>query len=258
MHRRTPHFAPLTLLVAFIVPGPAAADPVPYVRAAIGFESSGDTTVGDLDCASVEPPALFGCVAGNDGRPLAARGDFGDTEVWEVAAGLEVGLRWRFELALAGRSGLDLDAEANFPGVAGEQPVRADGRSVSLLAIAAVDLAPEGWRFRPYVAAGAGAARNRTGEVTYAFPSLAPGAVTIIQGGAHTDLAWTAAVGASFPLGDSTALELTLRHTDLGELRTDSGEATIVRARGTFLLDIAGTRADVETTGLTLSLRHRL
>ena len=52
-------------------------------------------------------------------------------------------------------------------------------------------------------------------------------------------------------------MELALRRTDLGELRTGAGAATIVRPSRTFTLDIAGTRADLETTGVVLALRHR-
>lgn len=241
-----------------VLAGSAAAAPPLYVRAGVGLASTGDTTIRDLDCAATEPPALFGCGPGVDGRPLAARGDFGDSPLWEAAAGAELGRRVRLELALVTHAELDLDAEANFLGVSGAQPARADGRSVAGLLVVAVDLAPPAWRLQPFAALGAGIARNRTGRVTYAFPSLGPEAVTVVQGGAHSDLAWTAAVGASYPLTDATRIELTARHADLGELRTDPAPATIVRSGGSFTLDVAGTRADVESLGFVLSLRHRI
>lgn len=244
------------LLLASSAPGLAA--PPLYVRAAVGFEESGDVTVEDLNCASTAPPALFGCVVGSDGRPIGARGDFGDSAAFEIAGGVELGRRTRLELALASRPGLELDAEANFLGVEGEQPVRADAESLSALLVVALDLGRPHWRLQPFVAAGAGVARNEIDEVTYAFPGLGAEAVTVVRGGEHDDFAWSAAAGASYRLTESAFLELAIRHTDLGEIRTDAGEATVVRGSGTFTLDIAGTRAELDTTGVTLGLRYRL
>lgn len=48
-----------------------------------------------------------------------------------------------------------------------------------------------------------------------------------------------------------------MRYLDLGELRTTAGPATIVRASRTFVLDIAGTRAEIEAWSLDLGLRWR-
>lgn len=258
MIRQIPSRPWLAGLALLLLAGPAAAAPPLYVRAGMGFASTDDTTVRDLDCTATSPPALFGCGPGVDGRPLAARGDFGDSPLWEVGVGTDLGRRVRLELALVTHATLDLEAEANFLGVSGAQPVRAEGRSVAGLLVASVDLAPASWRLRPFVSVAGGAARNRTGRVTYAFPSLGRDAVTVVQGGAHTDFAWAVEMGASYPWTAATRLDLAVRHTDLGELRTEAGQATIVRSANTFDLDIAGTRADVESLGLVLSLRHRI
>lgn len=238
--------------------GAALAAPDLYVRGAVGHEESGGTTVRDLDCASTDPPALFGCAVGPDGRSIGARGDFGDSVALELALGTELGRRARVELALSSRLGLGLDAEANFLGVDAEQPVRAETSSLAAFAVVAVDLGRPEWRLQPYLAAGAGAARNEVEDGIYAFPGVSPDATTIVRGGDHTDFAWTAAAGLSYRLTESTFLELAARYTDLGEVRTDPGEATIVRPRGTFTLDIAGTRADLDTAGVTLGLRWAL
>jgi opacity protein-like surface antigen len=244
----------LFLIVLFLAPV-ALADP--YLRLGGGFERSGATTLRDADCKSAQPPALFGCDGGIDGRPLAARGDAGDTPVMELAAGMTFGSNGRIEIALADRSGLDFDGGANFRGVAGAQPVRADGRSRSAMLIGAWNVAyVDG--IRPFVFAGAGLARNETGPVTFAFPAIGPEAVTVIQGGRHDEFAWTAGAGFSLPVNDRLTLELALRYSDLGELRTDDGQATIVRPTRTLTLDIAGTRASLRTLGTTLSLRCRL
>lgn len=257
--RRIPALVAATLVAATLWPAaaPAAAAPPLYVRVGGGFDDSADTTVRDVDCDAAEPPALFGCVDGPDGRSLGARGDLGETEAIDLGVGWEVSPRARVELALVARPGLSLDAEANFLDVTEEQPVTADAESLAAFVVLAYDLGPATWRVRPFVAAGAGAARNEVDEVTYAFPGIAPGAVTITQGGSHTDFAWTASAGLAMPLGRSSVLDLTVRYSDLGELRTDAGEATIVRPSRTFTLDIAGTRADLETLGAGLSLRYR-
>lgn len=244
-------FLPLTLLAT-----PAGAGDA-YVRVGAAYEESDDATVLDVDCASTSPPALFGCVDDAEDRPLAARGDFGSGVAWEVAGGIEIGRRARFELSLADRSFLDLDAEANFTGVSGEQPVRSDGRSRAALLGFAVDLGDPAWRWRPFVAIGAGVAWNETGAITYGFPGIDPAAVTVVRGGRHSDFAWSASLGVSFRWTESTFVELAVRYADLGELRTDDGAATIVRPSRTFELDIAGTRADLSTSGVFVSVRHR-
>ncbi len=240
-----------------VAPTFGQAAPRVYLRGAVGWEQSRDTTVKDLDCASTTPPALFGCGAGVDGKPLGARGDFGDTAALELGVGVELGRRTRVELALQSRPGFTLDANANFLGVSGDQPVSADADSLAAFVIGAVDLSRPGWRFQPFVAAGAGAARNTVDSVRYDFPGLGLDAATVVQGGTHTDFAWTAAAGLSFRLNDTASLELAARFTDLGEVRTDSGTARILRAAETFDLDIAGTRADLHATGVTLGLRYR-
>jgi len=247
----------LVLCSALAAPPPAHAASRVYLRGAVGWDQSRDATVSDLDCASSAPPALFGCGAGIDGKPLGARGDFGDTVAVELAAGVDLGSRSRIELALQSRPGLQLDANADFLGVSGDQPVSADADSLAAFVIGAVDLGRADWRLQPFVAAGAGAARNTIDPVRYDFPDLGLDAATIVDGGTHTDLAWTAAAGLSFHLNDAASLELAVRYADLGEVRTDAGTATIVRSADTFDLDVAGTRADLRTTGVTLGLRYR-
>lgn len=137
----------------------------------------------------------------------------------------------------------------------GEQPVRADLRSTSVMINASLELAPRAWRLRPFVTAGAGAARNSTDAVVYAFPGIGENAATITPRGAHTNLAWNAGLGATLDLTPSLALDLAIRHTDLGEMRSPRGTATIIRPTRTLEIDIDETRADLATRGITLSLR---
>src|SRR5690606_21195070 len=159
------------------------------------------------------------------------------------------------EVLLARHAGLAFSGEANFTGVAGAQPVDGGARSLAVFAAGFVDFRDEGARWRPYLGAGIGAARNRLDAVTYGFPGLAPGALTRTQGGSDTGFAWMAAAGVTVPLGARVVLDLGVRHTDLGEARTDVGPATIVRASGALALDVGATRADLRTTGVVAGVR---
>lgn len=246
----------LVFLTLSVLPATARAGSF-FVRVAAAYEQSDDATLLDVDCASTSPPALFGCVADEDGRPLAARGDFGYGAAWEVSGGVEVGRRSRLDLSLIERSNLDLDSEANFLGVSANQPVDSSGRSRAAMLGIAFDLGRPAWRIQPFVGVAAGVAWNETGDVNFRFPSISPEAATVIHGGRHSDFAWSATLGVAFRWTDATVVELALRTTDLGELRTDPGTATIVRPSGTFQLDIAGTHADLSTTGLVVAVRHR-
>lgn len=236
----------------------ASAELAPYVRFAAGVEWSDDTVVRDRDCSSTTPPALFGCVEGNDGRAIGARGDFGRTPVWELGAGLELTPRLRAEIAVARRDALELDAEANFVGVNGSQPVSADASSQSAMIAVAYDLADPALRVRPVVSVGAGLSRNEMGRATYAFPGIAPDAVTILAGGSDTAFAWTASTGVAIDLSSTLTLDVALRYSDLGEITTEHGEATIVRPNRTLTLDIAGVRAPLDTLGVVMALRWRV
>lgn len=234
----------LVLLLFFAA---ANAHAAVYLRLAAGTERSRGMTLEDRDCASTNPPALFGCGFG-------ARGDFGRNAVSELGAGVERGAM-RFELTFADRSSVDVEANSNFTGVSAIQPVRADGRSRALFATGA-------WMFthaklRPFLTAGAGLARNEIGAVRYSFPSIGANAVTITRGGSETSFAWMGGAGATFDISEDVALDLAWRYTDLGDVRTEAGTATIIRPTRQLQIDIAGTRAKLATSGITLAFRYR-
>ncbi len=215
-----------------------------YLRGGGGWERSATTSLRDRDCASTNPPALFGC-------GFEARGAWDETTPWEAAIGVEAS-RGRWELAFSGRD-LDFTAQSNFTGVTGSQPVTARARSQSVLLVGTFDLAA-----RTFVTAGAGMARNTLGEVTFAFPGIAPDAVTIIPAGRHTGFAWMAGVGGSLPLTAALHLDVSVRFQHHGELRTEAGPATIVRPRGTVVIDVDATGAELTSSGAYVSLRLRL
>ncbi len=244
----------LALVLLFCAAVPASAASL-YVRGGVAIEQSDDTTLVDRDCASTTPPALFGCVDGADGRPLAARGDYGTVQGWELAFGTTLGARARLEAAWTSRD-LDLGAGANFTGVHGPQPVRAEGRSQALL-FNGVWTFQERADVQPFVLAGVGVARNALDPVVYSFPSIGAGSVTITQGGTSTGLAWNAGAGVSMRMSSSLFIDVALRYTDLGEVGTDAGDATIVRPTRTLVLAIDGTRGDAETLGVSIGVRWK-
>jgi len=226
------------------------------LRAGLGIDTTRAATVLDRDCSSTNPPALFGCVDGNDGERLAARGDFGTTGVFELGAAYDVSANTRFELMLARRNGLELDADANFPNVTGEQPVSASAKSTAAF-IAGTWLLGASPDVRPFVTAGVGVARNEIDAITFAFPGIAPDAVTILHGGSHTGIAYLVGAGLTVPMTKRIDVDLAVRYADLGQIATDAGPATIVRPRGTTVITIDGTEADLETIGVLVSMRYR-
>jgi opacity protein-like surface antigen len=233
------------LSILFLLCSSSVLAASPYVGVGGGFLRGSTTTLHDRDCSSTQPPALFGC-------GYFARGAFGDSPLYRVAGGVSSS-RARVELELASRPSLDLNANANFTGVAFPQPVRARVSSRSAFVIGALDLGSA--RVRPFIAAGAGVARNETSSVRFTFPSIAPNATTTIRGGERTSFAWTTSAGASVALTPSLHLDLALRYDDLGDIYTDAGAATIVRPTRTLTIDIAGTRGRIRAGGALATLR---
>ncbi len=64
-----------------------ARDFAMYVRGLAGTSNSLDTSFTDADCSSESPYAYFGCGPGENGKPLGAYGDFGETALLEAGLG---------------------------------------------------------------------------------------------------------------------------------------------------------------------------
>lgn len=242
------------LLFAAVLAAPAAASAETYVRAGVGYDWSSGARFADADCAQTAPPALFGCAAGLDGRPLGAAGHFGKAATVDLGLGYRLTPWARVEAQGTWRPELDFTGDANFLRTPGEQPVDAEHDSLSALAVAYFDLPPVAGA-RPFVSAGAGLARNRLGAVVYGFPGLAPNATTVTAAGRSTGFAWSLGAGAAWPLSGRMTLDLAYRYTDLGEVRTAAGPIVITRTSGVRSIDVAPTRARLETHGLTASVR---
>lgn len=233
-----------------------AAGPL-YVRFGAGLERTSKTTVHDVDCTSTNPPALFGCGAGNDGRSLGARGTFGDVSAFELAIGTSLAERTRVELAVGLRE-LDLDANANFLGAGGSQRAYADAVSHSAMLSIAYDFGSSTACLRPFVGAGVGASRNEIDAVRYEFPTIASNATTTTPGGTNTDLAWMLEGGVSMRISDSLRIDLALRYSELGEFRTEAGDARIIRPARIESIPIDRTTMNAGSGGVMLSLRYAM
>lgn len=227
-----------------------------YPRVALGWQTATDIHLGDRNCASVSPPALFGCVAGNDGRTLGAYGDFGASWTLGVGVGYHLAPAWRLELNYDYAGNHAFSGQANFLSVRGPEPVSGslDTHTLLLRVVRDIDF---GWeRVTPWIGLGAGWVRHRMGSATYEFPGLSPGALTLMPGGDRDDLAWRLDLGVAIRLDRRLTLDVGWYYADLGWMRTDAGPAAIVRARGARVLEIDGIHAPVRVQGAQLGLRY--
>jgi opacity protein-like surface antigen len=277
-HRQRPPLAlPAAGLLLSLLPAlalPAAAEPAApeparalpqapaagaYLRLGGGLDWPDASVIRDGDgCASIQPPALFGCGAGDDGRSLAARGSFQQTPVLEAGLGYRFSPWLRAEALLSWRPQLDYSGQSNFIGAGTDQPVSAAASSLAGFGVAYVDL-PRLAGVQPFLGAGLGVARNRLRSVTYSFPLISAGATTSTPEGSSSDLAWLLTAGLSVPLSERLSLDVAYRFTDLGSLTSPSGAAEVVRptripSRRT--IPIASTSTDLQTQGLQVGLRY--
>jgi opacity protein-like surface antigen len=240
------------------VAGPAGAETW-YLRGVAGLEKSLAADFSDEDVSAKNPPALFGTVSGNDGRPIGAYGDFGTFLLMEAAVGRRV-LPWlRAELAVTYRPHMKYEGDANFAGVPGPQPVSSSADSMSALGLVYLDLAGMTkrnlGRFQPYIGGGAGVAHNRLDEVTYEFPNNPKKhKITITPSGSNTDIAFAAFIGTGIVLTDRLVLDISWRYTDLGRIYTDADRARLNNIPAGIM--IAETWAPPRTHGLFTGIRY--
>ncbi len=261
----------LALLIGFLAADPARGEPSRtaasrteprsadkagfYGRFGLGVDWPESSGFSDTDCASTQPPALFGCGAGGNGRPLGANGNFATTPVLDAALGYRLSRWFRAEALISWRPDLDFNGQSNFLGAGASQPVSGSVSSLAGFGVAYLDLPPIG-RARPFLGAGLGVSTNSVGAMTYAFPSLSATATTTTPGGTSSDLAYLLTAGISVPLGDRFDLDLAYRYTDLGQVQTAGGQAEVVRSSGSRSIAIGGTRANLQSHGVMLSLRY--
>jgi len=236
-----------------------AAGQESYVRIDGGWNKTSHVRFSDNHCGNTTPPALFGCGAGNDGSPLGAVGDFGESGVLGIGLGHRFSPLWRADVVVERQTVLAFNGRANFRNTPGDQPVTGDVSVTTALLNTYLDIAPllgESFgNFQPYVGLGIGFARKHAGAMHYRFPGLSPQALTATPGGTRTDPAWRATIGTGIALSRTLAVDLAWHYTDLGQVKTDTGAATIVRA-STRMLSIDSTHAPLRTQGFSIGLRY--
>lgn len=231
--------------------------PGPYLRLGAGSDWPKANGFSDNSCSSQQPPALFGCVTGNNGQAIGASGSFKPAAVIDAAAGYRFNSWLRAEALLSWRPELEFSGQSNFLKAGANQPVTGSASSVAGFGVAYVDL-PKVGRIRPFLGAGLGVARNSLSSVTYRFPGIAANAATVTPDGSSSGLAYLLTAGISIPLNKRLDLDLAYRFSDLGDVRTSSGQAGLSRPTlpaGTTIT-IGGTQADLQTHGVQLSLRY--
>ena len=238
--------------------GAAAAEDF-YLRAGIGFDLQTETEFRDGNCESTEPAALYGCGLGVDGAPLRSVGDFGTSTGFEVGIGGTVAPAVRMEAFVEFRPSLAFSGRANFVQTTEQQSVSAELSALSAMVAAYADLPelglPKLGPFDPFLGAGIGVARIRTGETQMMFPAT----TTHVPGGHRTGLAWMVTAGLTTALGENTMLDVAWRYSDLGTAETGAGDGRVVwrdGSRDPLPLDLAATEARLRSHGLRLSLRY--
>ncbi len=225
-----------------------------YLRLGAGLDRPAGTAFADRDCSPPSGQALYGCGRGADGAPYRTVGGFGTAAVLEAGLGWAVRPRVRLEALVEYRPRLAFEGRANFLAPGRRQEVAARLSTLSAMGAVYLGLAPSGL-LRPFVGAGAGLVRTRTGDVRMTFPAT----TTIVPGAGRTGFAWMATAGVAVPLGARTALDLSWRYSDLGEAHTGTGGGRVVwrdGSRPARPLDLAPTRARLRSHGLRAALRY--
>lgn len=229
-----------------------------YLRAAAGYESSRSADFSDDHCGSTNPPALFGCGPGIDGRPLGAYGDFGFFGAFDAALGRNV-LPWlRTDLSVSWRPNMVYSGKANFLGVPGEQPVYSTASALTAMLNVFVDIPNPGGgplsRLKPYLGGGVGLSRNSLDEMSYLFPGLAVHKISITPSGRSFHFAYTFSLGTGIVISERVSLDIAYRWSHLGRVETDAGRMYMNHVpQG---IGIAGTSARLQTHGLQMGLRY--
>ncbi|WP_018231506.1 hypothetical protein [Thioalkalivibrio thiocyanodenitrificans] len=257
---RYPLFSTLALAMAA---GPAMAGPEYYWRLSLSQEYSRGATFSDRSC---EPPggvaAYFGCVRGQDGRPIGARGDFGTSLGGELAIGMGPVEGWRVELVVGHQPRFGFSGNANFLDSGDHQPVRGNVSHTRAGLKAYLDIAAMGGRdfgvFEPYLGAGLGVARNRIGTMVYEFPALpAQPALTVVPGDRSIGPAWMATLGTGVRLSSDSLVDVGLTYSDHGRVTTAHDEIDVVRGGDPVArVGVGETRARLRAWGLMIGLRH--
>lgn len=238
--------------------GSAAAEDL-YLRAGLGLDRLTQTVFRDKNCAIEAPVPLYGCGPAPDGASYRSVGNFGTVTAFEVGIGGTVAPALRLEALVEYRPSLTFSGRANFLAPERRQSVSADLSVLSGMVAAYVDFPalglPRLGPFAPFVGAGVGVARIRTGETRMTFPAT----TTHVPGAHRSGFAWMLTAGVATALDENTTLDLAWRYSDLGTAETGAGGGRVVWRDGSrepLMLDQAASGAQLRSHGLRLSMRH--
>jgi len=230
-----------------------------YWRGNLGYEWSREADFSDSDCSATNPPTLFGCVKGGDGRPLGAYGNFGRFPSAELAVGRRLFPWMRADLALSYRFNMRFEGNANFLAVGQRQPVSATADSFSGMLKFFVDFhgfsAGIFGRFQPYAGCGAGWAYNRIGQMTYLFPeNQRAHKISVIPSGDRNNFAFTFTLGTGLVLTEKIILDIAYHYMDLGVVGTSPGNMYMdTRPDGIAISDVW---APLKVQGVAVGMRY--
>ncbi len=195
-----------------------------------------------------------------------------------LATGTRLPYRLRAELQLGLTRAARWRGNTSYRNSGGHQPSKARLDTRQLLLAGFHDfpgwnLAP-GLRIQPFVGAGLGFTDYRLRDYIQRFPEpdnlqgylrRGPGdeiPSTALPRGSGQNFTWMLTAGGAIPVRSHIHLDLSYRYTDAGEIRTDTGDITIVRYRedGTrreIVVPINRTKADYRTRSLLAVLRFR-
>jgi opacity protein-like surface antigen len=249
-----------TVLVCTSMAGANQTGIDPYWRAALVYEMFRDTHFSDTHCEAGNN--YFGCVDGEDGRPIGAYGDFGNSLGAELALGLRVHPVWRVELTLGGQTNMKFKGNANFLGAGERQPVTGDASQVRLFTMNYIDIAPllkiDLGFFQPFVGAGIGMARNKIKTMTYAFPEFQnQPSYTTVPGDSHWNMMWTLSAGTAIRIMPRSFIDLAYSYSDYGWMQTAGSQIDVVRGEGSVArFPVEPTRAKLRSQGILMGFRH--
>ena len=249
-----------TVLVCTSMAGANQTGIDPYWRAALAYEKFRDTHFSDKHCEAGNN--YFGCVDGEDGRPIGAYGDFGNSLGAELALGLRPHPVWRVELALGGQTNMKFKGNANFLGAGERQPVTGDASQVRLFTMNYIDIAPllkiDLGAFQPFVGAGIGMARNKIKTMTYAFPEFQnQPSYTTVPGDSHWNMMWTLSAGTAIRIMPRSFIDLAYSYSDYGWMQTADNQIDVARGWGSVTrFSVEPTRAKLRSQGILMGFRH--
>jgi opacity protein-like surface antigen len=162
------------------------------------------------------------------------------------------GFGWRFTPQLradvtVGFRRFSVDGIDRFP-----ESIKADVKSTVAMLSGYWDIPYEG-RFKPFVGAGIGRARNTTGTVTETFlPPNFPGGANVTPG-VKSSTAMSLSAGVGFEISRGVVVEVGYRYIDLGKFQT--GNSLTFTGAFPFSLSYPGAQGNLRANEITVCIR---